>query len=308
MPYDRETVTNTGPAPLLDLSAARVFHDASLGPARLDHPEGVAVGADGSVWCGGEAGQVYRIAPDGGSLEVRVDDTEGFTLALAFGPDGLLYYVDLARRAVMRLDPDGGDPEPLVSGAVGGHDLLMPNAIAFDAEGRLYLTESYSATDPGPGVYQIDPDGGGRLWSAGPFLFANGVAVSPDQRSVFVAETWSRRVSRVPLLADGSAGPPELVAELPGALPDGLAIGPDGKLYVACYQPSQIIRIDDGGGVSVLVRDDDAIVLAHPTNIAFRGSTAFCANLGRWHVTAIDLGAGASPGPARLGAVPGEAR
>jgi hypothetical protein len=39
----------------------------------------------------------------------------------------------------------------------------------------------------------------------------------------------------------------------------------------------------------VLIHDNDAILLPHPTNIAFRGSTAFCANLGRWHITAIEL-------------------
>jgi gluconolactonase len=275
--------------PVLDLSAARVFLDASGGALRLDHPEGVAVHSDGSVWCGGEAGQVYRIAADGSALEQRVADGDGFTLALAFGPDGLLYYVDLARRAVMRLDPDGGEPETVVMGSIGGHELELPNALAFDRTGRLYLTESHSPSEPGPGVYRIDPDGSGVLWSDGPFLFANGVAVAPDDGAVYVAETWSRRVTRVPVRDDGSAGPPELVAELPGTLPDGLAFGPDERLYVACYQPSQIVRIDGDGRAEVLIRDDDAIVLAHPTNIAFRGTTAFCANLGRWHITAVEL-------------------
>jgi gluconolactonase len=39
----------------------------------------------------------------------------------------------------------------------------------------------------------------------------------------------------------------------------------------------------------IVIRDDDAMVLAHPTNIGFRGQTAFLANLGRWHITAVDL-------------------
>jgi sugar lactone lactonase YvrE len=277
------------PTPILDLSAARVLFDAAVGPIRLDHAEGVAVHEDGSVWCGGEAGQVYRVAPDGSSIELRVDDRDGFTLALAFGPDGLLYYVDSARLAVMRVDPAGGDPEPFVAGSIDGRPLEIPNALAFDADGRLYLTESHSATEPGPGVYRIEPDGIGSLWSGGPFLFANGVAVAPDGSAVYVAETWSRRITRIPVGPDGAAGEPQVHAKLPGVLPDGLGFGPDGLLYVACYQPSQLMRIDDHGTASVLIRDDDAIVLAHPTNIAFRGTTAFCANLGRWHITAVEL-------------------
>ena len=60
--------------PILDLAAARVFADGSPGPIRLDHPEGVAVHADGSIWCGGETGQVYRITPDGSSVELRIAD------------------------------------------------------------------------------------------------------------------------------------------------------------------------------------------------------------------------------------------
>ena len=55
--------------PLLPAEAIRTFYDGTLGDPQLDHPEGVAVAADGSVWCGGERGQIFRIEPDGSRLE-----------------------------------------------------------------------------------------------------------------------------------------------------------------------------------------------------------------------------------------------
>ena len=57
---------------------------------------------------------------EGSSFELRVADGDGFTLALVFGPDGLLYYVDGERRAIMRLDRRAAT-EPLAMGAIGRH-------------------------------------------------------------------------------------------------------------------------------------------------------------------------------------------
>jgi hypothetical protein len=38
-----------------------------------------------------------------------------------------------------------------------------------------------------------------------------------------------------------------------------------------------------------LIEDREATILAHPTNVALKGNTLYTANLGRWHITAIDL-------------------
>ena len=236
------------PEPILDLAAARVFADGSGGPVRLDHPEGVAVHPDGSVWCGGEAGQVYRIAPDGSSVELRVADDEGFTLALAFGPDGLLYYVDGARRAVMRLDPAGGEPEPLARERSAGTSWCFRTRSPSIAPGRLYVTESNSPSEPGPGIFRIDPDGTGSLWSSGPFLFANGDRgrARPERRlrrRDMVAPHHPRaRCTTTAPQADRSRSP-----SCPTRCPTASRSGPTDLLYVACYQPSQIIRIDGDG-------------------------------------------------------------
>jgi len=119
---------------------------------------------------------------------------------------------------------------------------------------------------------------------------ASGLALGADARHLYVVETFANRVSRIPILPDGSAGEREDVATLPGVWPDGLAFDVEGNLYVGCYEPSQVLRIDPQRRVEVLFREWSAHLLAHPTNLAFRGSTMFTANLGRWHISRLEIG------------------
>jgi sugar lactone lactonase YvrE len=176
----------------------RVFFDGTLADPQLDHPEGIAVARDGSVWCGGERGQLFRIAPDGSSLE-QAASTCGFCLGLAFGPDNALYACDLKHQAVFRR-AGAGEPERFADGPA------IPNALAFDPEGRLYVSDSHAFKDPGPGIWRFEQDGSGELWYSEPLDFANGIALAPDRESLFVAETFGRRISRIAIGADGAAG------------------------------------------------------------------------------------------------------
>ena len=274
---------------LLDPSRASVFFDGAVTDPQLDHPEGLAVAADGSVWCGGERGQVFRVDPDGTALET-VASTGGFCLGMAFGPGGDLFVCDLKHAAVFRVEAGTGRVERFAEG-VGGHRLAIPNFPAFDAQGRLYVSDSHHFDRPGPGVVRFDPDGRGELWYGRDLTFANGLALGPGGRHLYVAETFANRVSRIAIGDDGSAGACEQFAATPGAWPDGLAFDTDGNLYVGCYEPSQVLRVDPQGQVEVLFREWSAHLLAHPTNLAFRGTTMFTANLGRWHLTRLEVGA-----------------
>jgi sugar lactone lactonase YvrE len=147
----------------------RVLVDGTLTEPRLDHPEGVAVARDGSVWCGGERGQIYRY--DDGVLE-EVASTGGFILGLAFDAHGDLFVCDIKHGAVFRYR-DG--LERVADG------FTNPNAIAFDAQGRMYVSDSLSPA--GPGLYRYEPDGSGGLWDERPLLFANGIALYEARRA-----------------------------------------------------------------------------------------------------------------------------
>src|SRR5262245_39273829 len=181
-------------APLLGPEAISVLFDGTLSEPRLDHPACVAVDAEGGIWCGGERGQVFRLAADGSSLE-EVACSGGFTLGIAFAPNGDLFLCDLKTASVLRL-PAGSDRLETFADGAGGHRFRIPNSLAFDADGRLYVSDSHGFKDPGPGVFRFEPGGEGELWCAEVFDFANGIALAPDGSSLHVDETLAKRVVR----------------------------------------------------------------------------------------------------------------
>lgn len=270
----------------------RVFFEGTFSSPRLDHPECVAVHPDGSVWCGGEAGQIYRIDAAGEQIE-QVATTGGFILGVTFDPQAAtLYACDIAHRAVFRIPLRTCVPDVFADGA-DGIRFRNPNFAVFGSEGQLFVSDSYPAAEPGPPVFQFGPDGSGRIWYGQPMSFANGLAYraasGQQAAALYVAESFLPGVTRIDVRPDGSAGQRDVVATLPGTVPDGLAFGPDGRLYVGCYEPSQILRLEPDGTVTTVAHDPTAHLLCHPTNLAFRGSTAMVANLGRWHVAAVEV-------------------
>lgn len=285
------------PSPIVPFAQSRVFYDGIFSTPRLNHPEGLAVDADGNVWCGGEDGEIIRIAADASGLELLAS-TGGFTLGMAFDPRGRLYVCDLKHAAVFRYDPADGSLREFATGD-GARRLRIPNVPVVDPRRNcLYVSDSHDFHASGPGVWRFDLEtGAGGLWYDRPLRFANGMALAADRASLYVAETFARRVVRIPIGPDGAAGDAVPFVEGLGGLPDGLALDVDGRLYICCYEPSRVYRADPDGSVALLIDDPEAHMLCHPTNGAFRGTTLFTSNLGRWHITATEVGARGLPLP-----------
>jgi sugar lactone lactonase YvrE len=161
------------------------------------------------------------------------------------------------------------------------------------------VSDSYEFKDPGPGIYRFEPDGSGELWCNEPLNFANGLAFAPDGSTLYVVESFSRVVSRIPVTANGKAGPKEHVATV-GVVPDGLAVDAEGRVYIACYEPSAVYRLAPDGTVETVWHDPEAILLCHPTNCAFHGGSLYTVNLGKCHITELALGVAGAPLPPGL--------
>jgi len=270
--------------PLLDMFAARVFFDGIFTSPRVAHPEGVAVHRDGSIWCGTETGDLLRLAADGNSVE-RIGGTDGFLLGIAFDSAGNCFACDLRHAAIFRWDSATTRMERFASSGI-----RVPNdPIVDEARGWLYVSDSVGE-DKRSGIFRYDlRTGEGGPWCREAMSFANGMAMAPDGNGLYVVESDAPCISYVPILADGTAGARQVVIEGVHNVPDGVAFAPDGSLFISCYEPSRIYRWSEDRGLEVLIEDPAATTLAHPTNIAFKGDKLYTANLGRWHITEIDL-------------------
>lgn len=266
------------------LAQARVLFEGVLTTPRLDHAESVAVAPDGSLWCGGEHGQIYRIA--GEEIEL-VASTGGFSLGITFLDADTIAVCDMATPAVWLLDVRTRELRRLAS-AAPGHELLTPNAVAALPDGSMLVTDSGVAHTPRPGIVRYYRDGRSELWFEPPLDFANGIALSPDAATVYVAESWSYQIRAISVRpGEWTAGDSTIYADLGDAMPDGLCVDEDGTLIVGCYEPSKVVQVPAPGVVQVLAHDPTAHLLCHPTGVAIRGPEIVVANLGRWHLSSI---------------------
>ncbi len=288
---------------VLPASAMSIYFDGQYSEPRLHHPEGVAIGPDGAVWCGNAEGDILRIDPQTRSIE-KIASTGGFSLGMAFDGRGALYVCDQKSAAVWKLDT-----ETRALSRFTAPGIRIPNYPVVDPyRNCLYVSDSFGAGAEGPGVWRYDlATGEGALWWDRPMAFANGMALAEDGNGLFVIETFGRRVSRIAIGADGAAaGISPYVENIPG-LPDGLAFDGEGRLYISCYEPSRILRAPAGGGeAEIFVEDVTAHLVCHPTNIAFSGNALYAANLGRWHITRIETDATAESVVAQVRRISGK--
>lgn len=251
----------------------------------LDHAEGICLAPDGHLYASGEQGQLYRIEADGTPTELL--RTDGFLLGLAADADNRVYACDQTHHVVWRMRPDTGEYEPFTHG-LPDRPVRVPNWGAFDGAGNYYFPDSGGWKDADGLVWVVRPGGVTEVWTEQTRDFPNGCAVAPDGRRLYVLEGTPGRLVEVPIRPDGGAGTRKVLAELPGLVPDGVAVETDGSLLIACYRPDAIYRWNGTDELQAVAEDPEGTILAAPTNLAFVGKDLnewASTNLGRWHLT-----------------------
>ena len=207
-------------------------------------PEHVAFGPDGKLYTAVDGGKILRMNADGSGHEVFAK-TGGRVLGFDFDAAGNLIGAD-AYLGLVSIAKDG--KVTLLTDKVDGDTIRFADAVVVARSGLIYFTDASTRFGPreGGGIMEastmelIEMSASGRVLEYDPatkktrviaknFAFANGVALSQDQQSLFVADTGRYRIMKLPL--QGNAPAQVLLANLPG-YPDNLMRGLDGKIWV----------------------------------------------------------------------------
>jgi sugar lactone lactonase YvrE len=121
--------------------------------------------------------------------------------------------------------------------------------------------------------------------------FPNGLAVSPDQKRLFVVEEWLGRLAAYDLRPDGTLGPAQEVYRFPPPGMDGIMFDEYGRLWATRYQHGVVDVITQKGELIRSIPVGGTRV----TNLCFRGKSVYLTVAGSHSIHRIDVGAGGAP-------------
>ena len=188
-------------------------HQVEIIRTGLDHSECINFGSDGRLYAGGFAGSGIRYDP----TRIRIE---------AVGEDGRFRGRGSNRRRPQRVPmqhaggrcvqrvTQKGEVATFCRDAPDG-PLVMPNYGSFDALGNYYFSDSGDYWQPSGRLIRVAPNGQVTSLIGGNWHYANGLAISPKDGSVFMIESTAADILRIPLEGDGRTGRPEICRATP---------------------------------------------------------------------------------------------
>jgi len=195
--------------------------------------------------------------------ELTIDDHPS---GLGWLPDGRLLVVSMNKRQVLRMDPDAVRVHADLSG-VAAH---RTNDMVVDAAGRAYVgnfgfrlddelksrgVEGVLADHPVANLARVDPDGSVHV-AAPDMHFPNGSVITPDGRTLIVAETLALRLTAFDIAADGSLSNRRVWAPVGMRAPDGICLDAAGNVWIANAIAPECVLVAPGGEIVATVSTD----------------------------------------------------
>ncbi len=226
--------------------------NAELVPTADQHaPEAMAVDATGRLYAATETGWIVRLDSTGAHPE-RWVNTEGRPLGMAFDASGTLWVAD-GERGLLAIN-DAGEIRVAARTTSAGDTIRYADDLDVAADGRIYFSDATTKFYPpawggleaslleilehrGHGrLLEHDPATGRTVELVSGLVFANGVAVTFDQKGVLVNETGSYRVLLVERDGPARGAVRPFIDALPG-FPDNIKRGTNGRYWLSLISP-----------------------------------------------------------------------
>ena len=220
-------------------------------------PEHIVLAKDGKLYAAVASGNILRMNPDGSAQEVFVN-TGGRVLGFDFDAAGNLIAAD-SIKGLLSISPD--KEITVLADKVNGDPIRYADGVVVAKNGKIYLSDASTRFSPAQWggtfessvldiieqsstgrIIEFDPATGQTRIVAKGLSFANGVALSEDEKTLFVNETGKYRVWMIAADArdlDVRQGSPQasvLLDNLPG-YPDNLMRGLNGKIWLGFAKP-----------------------------------------------------------------------
>lgn len=194
-------------------------------------------------------GSVFKLTPDK-QLSTVLGPNKLGSAGLAIHKDGRIFIAclgDFKKGSVVAIKPDGSGMQTIIPESKG----YLVDDLVFDNKGGFYFTDFRGmSTDPRGGVYYVSPDYKTITPVLPNLAIANGVALSPDGKTLWTDETAANRLHRVSL-ADATTIAPfgtSVPYRFTGNLgPDSMRVDSEGNVYVAMYDQGRVLVFNKNG-------------------------------------------------------------
>ena len=181
-----------------------------------------------------------------GNREVIVPTSLDLPVCIDWLPDGGLLIVAGRENRLLRREADGS----LVTHAdLSGVSDQVWNEIVVDGRGYAYL-------NGGAGIVALVAPDRSKRQVADSLAFPNGMAITPDNRTLIVAESHGKRLTAFAIANDGSLSNRRIWAELGAGVPDGICIDAEGTVWYSDVPNKRCVRVREGGDVLQTVNLD----------------------------------------------------
>ncbi len=193
------------------------------------------------------ANELIAVAPDGSTELVAAIGGMPMGTGWLPEPDGRMLIVSSRDGRLLRREPDGS----LVTHAdLASLDTHPWSDMVVDGRGNAYIGNigfDFPMGEPTTGILAVvAPDGSVRQVADG-ISFANGLAVTPDNRMLILAESYGSRLTAFDVADDGTLSGRRVWADLGDGVPDGICLDAEGAVWYADVPHKRCVRVREGG-------------------------------------------------------------